>query len=109
MSSDRLAQLRTLLADEPRDAFLRYAVALELKRLGKGEEALDTLEALVTEVPEHIPTYYQLALLLADVGRTAEAMSACQAGALRCLVDGDRRTRAELLALYATLEDAMEP
>ena len=29
MSAERLAQLRALLADEPGDAFLRYAIALE--------------------------------------------------------------------------------
>ena len=47
MSATRLEQLRGMLADEPNDAFIRYAIALELKRAGKMEEAADDLERLL--------------------------------------------------------------
>ncbi|HRH37918.1 MAG TPA: tetratricopeptide repeat protein [Flavobacteriales bacterium] len=103
--NDRLEQLRALLADEPRDGFLRYAIALELKRLGKNAEAIVDLQALVREEPEHIATYYQLATLYAEAGRIEEAVATCDAGALRCVVTGDRKTRAELLSLKANLRD----
>ncbi|MBK7382133.1 MAG: hypothetical protein IPI81_02195 [Flavobacteriales bacterium] len=105
MNTDRLSQLQALLADEPGDSFLRYAVALELKRLGRAPEAMIWLEQLLTDRPEHIPTYYQLAVMYAEAGRTAEAISACDAGALRCIMMEDRKARAELLALKATLEE----
>lgn len=105
MSTDRLSQLRTLLADEPGDAFLRYAIALELKRLGRATEAIAQLEELATDRPEHIATYYQLATMLADAGRRTDAIAACDAGALRAVVAGDRKTRAELLALKEALEE----
>ncbi len=103
--STRLEQLRTLLADEPRDSFLRYAIALELKRLDRTAEAIVDLEALVRDDPKHIPSYYQLALLLGETGRPKEAMEVCEAGALQCVVTGDRKTRAELLSLKEALED----
>ena len=102
----RLDQLRTLLADEPEDNFLRYAIALELKRLDRAAEALGDLEALVRDQPKHIPSYYQLAMLLAEAGRTGEAVQACEAGAMQCIVAGDRKTRAELLTLKEGLEEA---
>ncbi|MBK9177388.1 MAG: tetratricopeptide repeat protein [Flavobacteriales bacterium] len=105
MSADRLSQLRTLLADEPEDAFLRYAIALELKRMGRPDEAMTQLEELVSDRPEHIATYYQLATLLAEAGRKEEAIAVCDSGALRCIVAGDRKTRAELLALKEALTD----
>lgn len=106
--STRLDQLRALLADEPRDTFLRYAIALELKRIDRSAEALADLEALVRDEPKHIPTYYQLATMLAEAGRTKEAIEACGAGALQCIVAGDRKTRAELLSLKEALEEGQE-
>ena len=99
MSSTRLEQLRGMLAEEPNDAFIRYAIALELKRSGKMEEAANDLEALLNTDPKYIACYYQLALILIDLGRAGEAMHVCEAGSLQCLTTGDRKARAELLEL----------
>jgi tetratricopeptide (TPR) repeat protein len=103
MMADRLAQLQALLAEEPGDPFLRYAIALERKRSGDMETAAGDLELLLQENPKYIACYYQLALVLADLGRLADAAEACKAGALQCLVTGDAKARAELLALGAQL------
>jgi tetratricopeptide (TPR) repeat protein len=103
MMADRLAQLQALLAEEPGDPFLRYAIALERKRSGDMETAAGDLESLLQENPKYIACYYQLALVLADLGRLADAAEACKAGALQCLVTGDAKARAELLALGAQL------
>ncbi len=108
MSADRLEQLRALLAEEPEDAFLQYAMALELRRLGRGSDALIALAQLAKSQPEHIATYYQLASLLADMGRPADAITACEAGMLRCTMAGDRKTRAELDTLRETLADSLD-
>ena len=99
MSAERLEQLRALLAEEPNDPFLRYAIALELKRAGRMEEAAADLERLIREDPKYIACYYQLALLYADLGRADDALRACDAGALQCLVTGDRKARTELMQL----------
>lgn len=106
MGTDRLEQLRAWLAEEPGDAFLRYAIALELKVQGRMEEAVADLEALLRDQPAHVPSYHQLALLLADLGRAEEAISACEAGMLRCIVAGDSKARAELQALKEGIMDA---
>jgi len=103
--NDRLEQLRALLLEEPKDGFLRYAIALELKRMGRSAEAIAGLEALLHDDPAHVPSYYQLAVLLSEAGRQPEAIAACEAGALQCLVVGDRKARGELLTLKDTLED----
>lgn len=105
MSAERLAQLRALLADEPGDAFLRYAIALELKRVGNMEEAVADLEALLRDHPAHVPSYYQMAVMLADLGRFPEAMAACDAGMLHSTVAGDQKARAELNSLKGSIED----
>ncbi len=103
MNTSRLEQLRTMLAEEPGDAFIRYAITLELKRAGDMEGAANDLHALITEDPKYIACYYQLALILADLGRLQEAVDTCEAGALQCLVTGDRKARAELLELRTVL------
>ncbi len=103
MATDRLQQLREMLAEEPGDHFLRYAIALELKRAGNMEQAIADLEALLHDEPKHIPSYYQLALMLADLGRSKEAMHTCEIGMLQCTVTGDRKARAELQELMHSL------
>ena len=108
MANDRLAQLRSLLEEEPGDQFLRYAIALERKREGDMEGAATDLEDLLREDPAYIACYYQLALMLADMGRVQEAIEACRAGALQCLENGDGKARSELQALMQGLEEAEE-
>lgn len=104
MENDRLAQLASMLAEDPGDRFLRYAIALEHKRRGDMERARTMLEELLTDDPKYIAGYYQLALILAEQGRTSDAMAACEAGALQCLVVGDMKARTELRALLAALK-----
>ncbi len=105
MSAERLEQLRGMLVEEPGDLFLRYAIALELKREGHMDHAILELEAILTDDPKHIASYYQLALMLADVGRLEDAITTCKAGSMQGLVTGDRKARAELLELLAGLTD----
>lgn len=103
MSNDRLAQLQDMLAAEPGEPFLRYAIALEHKRRGSMEQAAHDLEALLRDEPKYIAAYHQLALVLAELGRPEDAVHACEAGALQCLATGDRKARAELLELKNAL------
>ncbi|MGV3637877.1 MAG: tetratricopeptide repeat protein [Flavobacteriales bacterium] len=105
MNAERLDQLRQMLAEEPGDLFIRYAIALELKRAGNMEQAAADLQAILADEPKHIASYYQLALLQAELGHVPEAIATCDAGALQCLVTGDRKARAELLELRASLAD----
>ena len=105
MNVERLAQLQAMLAEEPGDLFLRYAITLELKRAGNMEQAITDLESILHEHPDHIASYYQLAIMLADLGRTADAITVCKAGSMQCLVTGDRKARAELMELQNGLEE----
>ncbi|HQV37793.1 MAG: tetratricopeptide repeat protein [Flavobacteriales bacterium] len=105
MANNRLAQLRSMLEEEPGDPFLRYAIALERKRAGDMEGAATDLETLLREDPGYIACYYQLAMVLADLGRVQEAIEACRAGGLQCFVTGDGKARSELQALMRSLEE----
>lgn len=106
MPSERIAQLRALLAEAPNDKTVRFALAMERKRAGDTAGAAKELKALTESDPGYMPPYYQLALVLAAMGRTEDAVRACEAGALQGLVNGDRKARAELEALKTGLSNA---
>ena len=99
MSHQRLDQLLAMLADDPGDPFLRYAIALEHKRAGNMQQAVDDLTVLLKEEPTYLACYYQLALLLTEIGHTAEALNVCELGAERCRIAADRKALAELMEL----------
>lgn len=106
MPAERILELQAMLAEAPGDPFLRHAIAMEKKRSGDMEGAAMILESLLQEDPKYIACYYQLALVLAGLGRTTDAAESCRAGALQCLITGDGKARAELLALKQALQDA---
>ncbi|MBS1944607.1 MAG: tetratricopeptide repeat protein [Bacteroidetes bacterium] len=106
MPAERILELQAMLAEAPGDPFLRQAIAMEKKRSGELESAAAILENLLREDPKHLACYYQLALVLAGLGRTADAAETCRAGALQCLVTGDGKARAELFALKRALQQA---
>lgn len=107
MTIDRLAQLRSMLEEDPKDLFIRYAIALELKSAGVMEEAVIALQALLKDAPEHVPSYYQLALMLAELGRTEEAVANCERGADQARIMNDRKALAEIMELREALLDEL--
>lgn len=105
MENDRLEQLRTMLAEEPSDLFIRYAIALELRSRGSMEEAVTALQGLLRDAPDHVPSYYQLALFQADLGSVEDAIATCERGMVQAGAVDDRKALAELKELRETLLD----
>ena len=60
-----LDQLLPLLAAEPNDAFLRYAVAMEYSKQGRFDESLKEFAELRQRSPDYVAGYFM-------AGRTAE-------------------------------------
>lgn len=65
MSQTRLESLLEMLQDEPNDAFLKYAIALEYKKVDM-EKAIFFFDDLVEKNPEYIGTYYQFGIVLQE-------------------------------------------
>ena len=76
----RKDQILALLADNPSDAFLRFALAKEYEKEGADAGAREIYEALVAEQPDYVGTYYHL-------GKTLERLGD-RAGAYRTYTDG---------------------
>ena len=76
----RLEQLRAMCEQEPRDVFLHYAIALELKAMNNRAAAMMELYKLLDIDPGHIPGHYQLALLFAEMDRREDAIEKASRG-----------------------------
>jgi tetratricopeptide (TPR) repeat protein len=111
MSTNRIAQLEQFLAQDPTDAFVRYALALERAASGEWEAARAHFEHLVAHNPDYLGTYYHYGKLLEKVGDMGAAVAVYRAG--RAVADkaNDRKTRAEIneaLVAIAPEEDDEE-
>jgi tetratricopeptide (TPR) repeat protein len=94
--ADRIPILLGFLADDPTDAFSRFALAQEYAKAGRSDEALAEYERLVREQPDYVGTYYHLGKLLEQVGRSGDAEHTYRAGIAVAERLRDAHSRAEL-------------
>lgn len=76
----RIEQLQKLLANDPDDCFLNYAMALEFVKLNDVINATMLFEKLIERSPHYSATYYQFATLLAKTGKQQEAENIFRSG-----------------------------
>ncbi len=101
---DRVPILLGFLADDPGDAFTRFALAQEYAKRGDTSQALEHYKTLVQEQPDYVGTYYHLGKLLETVGRNEDAEQAYRAGIAIADRLRDSHSRAELNDALLTLE-----
>jgi len=104
VDSPRLQQLRALLADDPNDPFLGYALGMEQSSLGDDSAAADAFQSLVQKAPDYVPTYLMLAQTLQRLGRNDQAISILRDGARAAEKAGDLHALGELQGMLAILE-----
>ncbi len=100
----RKQQIEAMLAEEPNDPELRYALAMECKSAGEDEEAVRCFRGLSAQAPEYVPTYFQLAQTLIRLGRPDEARPVAEAGIGIARRQGNHHAADELQALLYTME-----
>lgn len=104
MESARLEILQKNVEENPKDAFARYLLALELNKLNRHAEAIAHFETLIREHAEYVPTYYQLAQVYENLGRTEEAIRVYNLGLNAARNAGDLHTASEIQAALDGLE-----
>lgn len=92
----RLDALLQFHAEDPNDAFVRFAVASEYLKEGNLHEALAWFERLVRDKPEYVGTYYHLGGLHARLDHTSDAVRTYQLGIEEARRQGDHHARSEL-------------
>jgi Tfp pilus assembly protein PilF len=100
---DRIAKINEYLISNPKDNFLRHALALELIKTGEDEQARGLFEALLMETPNYIGSYYHLAKLLEKLGEKELAMGWYEKGMEEAKLAKDQHAYNELQAAYEDL------
>jgi tetratricopeptide (TPR) repeat protein len=77
---DRVDSLERYLASKPGDRFALYALALELKKAGRTRDSEQRLRELLRLHPTSGAGHLQLGRLLAEEGRTDDAVAAWREG-----------------------------
>ncbi|MCS5489402.1 tetratricopeptide repeat protein [Algoriphagus limi] len=92
---DRLKLLEQFAADEPKDPFNWYALALETQE-SQPQKALEYFQKLLAEFPEYLPTYYPAAHFLAALDKLEEAKKAFEKGISLAKDQSELKTLREL-------------
>lgn len=100
---NRIARIQEMLQSNPADQFLRHALALEWIKLGKDAEAKVLFEAILTDDPNYIGSYYHLAKLLERIGDTNAAIQWYEKGMEAAKAAKDQHSYNELQSAYEDL------
>ena len=90
-----------MLREDPKDAFLIYALALECQKVGDLAETRKLLLQLRDEQSDYLATYYQLGKVYENAGEDDKALEAYRQGIEVAERQGDAKTKGELeLAIW---------
>jgi hypothetical protein len=98
----RREQLEAMLADDPADVFLNYALAMQLISDGESAGGVIRLERVIELDPSYVPAYFQSAQALAE----SEPDRSCELlrrGIDRAQANGDRHAVEEMTGLLTQL------
>ncbi|MEI7588613.1 MAG: hypothetical protein WCJ68_03885 [Chitinophagia bacterium] len=99
----RIERIIEFLNQQPKDNFLRHALALEYIKLGEEQKALDLFVALLTDAPDYIGSYYHLAKCLERKNDKEAAIVWYEKGMAAAKAAKDNHAYSELQAAYEEL------
>ncbi|MFM2375920.1 MAG: hypothetical protein RLZZ165_1017 [Bacteroidota bacterium] len=104
MNPERIAQLHTLIALDPEDPFLPYAIAQEYLSGEQWQEASRQLERVRADFPDYLPTYYHLGLAYAKMAELHRAAEILSLGTALAKAQKDAKTLLEIASLLEDLQ-----
>ena len=102
--SSRLIQLEQLLQHEPNDPFLRYGVAMEHKKAGRLDQALEWFEKTLEADGTYCYAYYQQGQIHETRGDGAAAKAVYERGVAAAKQCNDLHAAGEMQAALDVLE-----
>ena len=100
---NRIERINEFLKANPKDNFLRHALALEYIKEGDETQARKLFEDILHEFPDYIGSYYHLAKLLERNGETELAIQWYEKGMEAAKKAEDQHTYNELQSAYEDL------
>ena len=104
MSVERMKYLKSLLDEEPRNSFARYALGMELSSDGQTDAALEQFQTLREMDPNYVNAFFMGAQLLQQVGKLQEAAAWLRDGIACAERAGNRHAGSEMQALLDEIE-----
>jgi predicted Zn-dependent protease len=101
---DKVAMLNEILAQNPKDAFARYGLAMEYAGRGETEMALTEFARLLQEHPDYTAGYFMAAQALAKAERIDEAKVQLAHGIASARRTGNQHALSEMQAMLDDLE-----
>jgi tetratricopeptide (TPR) repeat protein len=99
----RIERIIEFLNQQPKDNFLRHALALEYSKMGDDLQARDLYIEILNESPEYIGSYYHLAKCLERLGQRQEAIDWYEKGMAAAKLAKEDHAYRELQAAYEDL------
>jgi len=103
MAENRLNMLKNLVAQNPRDSFARYGLAMAYASAGDHAEAVEEYGKLLEINPTYVAAYYHGGQALEKIGKPEQARELYRRGIAVCMEIGDQHTRSELEAVLDLL------
>src|SRR5687768_2231818 len=99
----RRERLEAMLAEDPRDSFLRYSLALELDKEQLHEESLKLLRELAADTPPYVPAFFMAGQQLTRLDRISEARTILREGIEVARREGNSHAAGEMSEFLAGL------
>lgn len=93
---NRLAELKKMLAVDPADSFLRYAVAMEYQKAGDLDQAIEEFQRLLARDPAYVAAYFMCGRALRDRGDKPAAHQLWIKGIAKAREIGDQHAATEM-------------
>ena len=103
MANGRIEILKSMVEQNPGDAFGRYGLAMEYVNGGDLEAAVEQFQALLQHNPNYAAGYFHGGQTLEKLGRVADAKELYSRGIEVTRTTGDSHTRSELEGALALL------
>ncbi|MGA7415471.1 MAG: tetratricopeptide repeat protein [Bryobacteraceae bacterium] len=103
MATNRLEILQQMVAQDPKNSFARYGLAMEYANSGNYEQAITEYKALLTQDENYAAAYYHGGQALEKLGRVEEAKELYEAGLVMTRRKGDSHTHSEIEAALSLL------
>ncbi|MBO9618619.1 MAG: hypothetical protein J7539_06225 [Niabella sp.] len=100
----RIDKLEELLRENPGDAFLNHALALEYVKLGEDAKAEIIFRRILSTTPDYVGSYYHLGKLLERKGDEAGAVLVYKEGMAAAKKAEDNHAYGELRSACEYLE-----
>src|ERR1700722_20333292 len=94
--TNRMEVLKTMLAQNPADAFARYGLAMELVKSGQLENAVAEFNSLLEHNPDYAAAYFHGGQVLEKLGDVEQARALYAKDIQVTGRTGDQHTRSEL-------------